>query len=47
MGKATATTSALSKVIDAHKPGQKVSLSLSTASGTKTVSVRLGEGPID
>ena len=46
-GQATATTSALSKVIDAHQPGQTVSLSLSTASGTKTVSVRLGEGPID
>jgi S1-C subfamily serine protease len=46
-GKATATTSALSKVIAAHRPGQTVSVSLSTASGAKTVSVRLGKGPID
>ena len=46
-GQATTTTSALSKVIDAHKPGQTVSLTLSTRSGTETVSVRLGEGPID
>jgi S1-C subfamily serine protease len=46
-GKATATTSALSKVIDAHKPGQTVSVSLSTQSGMEKVSARLGEGPID
>jgi S1-C subfamily serine protease len=46
-GQATPTTTALSKVVDAHKPGQTVSLLLSTRSGTKTVSVRLGEGPID
>ncbi len=46
-GHATATTSALSKVIGAHKPGQTVSVSLSIGSGTETVSVRLGEGPID
>jgi S1-C subfamily serine protease len=46
-GQATPTTTALSKVIDTHKPGQTVSVVLSTQSGTKTVSVRLGEGPID
>ncbi len=45
-GQATATTSALSKVIDTHKPGQTVSVSLGTGSGIEKVSVRLGEGPI-
>ena len=46
-GQATAATSALSKVIDAHKIGQTVSVSLGIGSGIETVSVRLGEGPID
>jgi S1-C subfamily serine protease len=46
-GHATATTSALSKVIEAKKPGQVVSLTVSTQAGTETVRVHLGQGPID
>jgi S1-C subfamily serine protease len=46
-GQATATTSALSKVIEAKKPGQVVSLKLATQAGTQTVKVRLGQGPVD
>ena len=46
-GQATATTSALSKAIEAKKPGQVVSLKLATEAGTQTVKVRLGQGPID
>lgn len=44
---ATATTSALSKAIEAKKPGQVVSLKLATQAGTQTVKVRLGQGPVD
>ncbi len=36
-----------SKVIEAKKPGQVVSLALSTQAGTQTVKVRLGQAPID
>ena len=46
-GQATPTTTALSKIVNAHKPGQVVSLTVTTASGTKTVDVTLGKGPID
>jgi len=46
-GEATPSTAALSKVIAAHRPGQAVSVSVRTQSGTKTVPVRLGQGPID
>ena len=46
-GQATATTTALSKVIEAKKPGQVVSLALSTQAGTQTVKVRLGQAPIN
>ena len=46
-GEATRSTAALSKVVAAHRPGQAVSVSVSTQSGKKTVPVRLGQGPID
>jgi len=46
-GQPTPSTSALSSVIDAHTPGQRVSVTLSTPSGGRTASVRLGEAPID
>jgi S1-C subfamily serine protease len=46
-GQPTPSTSALSSLIDAHEPGHTVSVTLSSPSGTRTVSVRLGEGPID
>jgi S1-C subfamily serine protease len=46
-GQATATTSALSKAIEAKKPGQVLTLKLATQAGTQTVKVRLGQGPID
>ena len=46
-GKATATTSALSKAIEAKKQGQTVSLKLSTQAGTQTARVRLSQRPID
>jgi S1-C subfamily serine protease len=46
-GQATATTTSLSKVVDAHRAGQIVILTLSTQDGTKTVQVKLGKGPID
>lgn len=46
-GKATATTTALSKAVNAHQPGQTVSITLSTGNGTSTIHVQLGSGPID
>lgn len=46
-GQPTQTTSALSKIVNAHKPGQVLSLTVTTGSGTKTVNVTLGVGPID
>jgi S1-C subfamily serine protease len=46
-GTATATTAALSKAVDAHQPGQTVSITLSTAGGTATVHLQLTVGPID
>lgn len=46
-GQSTPTTTELSKVIDAHSPGQTVSVTLSTSSGNKTLNVTLGAGPID
>ena len=46
-GQATASTSALSKAMEAKKPGQIMSLKLATQAGTETVKVRLGQGPID
>jgi len=46
-GHATATTTALSKVIEAKKPGQVVSLAVSTQAGAQTVKVQLGQAPID
>lgn len=45
-GHATPTTAALSRQISPHKPGQVVSLTVSTQHGTRTVQVRLGPGPI-
>jgi S1-C subfamily serine protease len=46
-GTATPTTSALSKILDAKRPGEMVTLALSTGSGSTTVKVALGEGPVD
>src|SRR5579875_1228601 len=46
-GKATPNTTALSKAVLSHKPGQVVTLTVSTPSGTGKVKVTLGEGPID
>jgi S1-C subfamily serine protease len=46
-GKATPSTTALSKVVLSHKPGQVVKLSVSTPNGNQTVSVRLADGPVD
>ena len=46
-GHATPTTTALSKVVRAHRPGQVLALTVSTTNGTRTVRVRLGKGPID
>ncbi len=46
-GKATPTTSALSKAVLSRKAGQVVTLTVSTPSGTSKVKVTLGEGPID
>jgi len=45
-GHATPTTTALSRQIGAHKPGQVVSLTVSTQHGTHTAQVKLGLGPI-
>jgi S1-C subfamily serine protease len=43
---ATPTTAALSRQVAAHKPGQVVSVTVSTQNGSRTVHVRLGQGPI-
>jgi S1-C subfamily serine protease len=45
-GHATPSTSALSKLMHAKRPGQDVSLTVATQSGTETVRVRLGQAPI-
>ncbi len=45
-GHATPTTAALAKLIDTHKPGQVVTIALSSANGSTTLRVRLGEGPV-
>jgi S1-C subfamily serine protease len=45
-GHATPTTAALSRQVGAHKPGQVVSVTVSTRGGTRTARVRLGMGPI-
>ena len=45
-GHATPTTAALSRQVSAHKPGQDVSVTVSTRGGTRTARVRLGMGPI-
>jgi S1-C subfamily serine protease len=45
-GHPTPTTTALSRQISIHKPGQTVSLTVSTHSGTRTVQVTLAQGPI-
>ncbi len=42
-----ATTSALSNVIEAKKPGQVVSLTVSTEAGIETIQVRLAQAPVD
>jgi S1-C subfamily serine protease len=46
-GQATATTAALSNVIEAKKPGQIVSLTVSTEAGTEAIPVRLAPAPVD
>jgi S1-C subfamily serine protease len=46
-GSSTPTTTALSKAIDVHRPGQVVTVTVSTQSGTKVLRARLGEGPVD
>ncbi len=46
-GQATATTAALSNAIEAKKPGQVVSLRVSTEAGTETVQVPLAQAPVD
>lgn len=46
-GHATPTTTALSKVIEALKPGDAVSLTVSTDNGTQTVRAHLAQGPVD
>ena len=46
-GTATPTTTALSKVIKSKKPGQAVTIRLATQSGTTTLHVVLGAGPVD
>jgi S1-C subfamily serine protease len=45
-GHATPSTSALSKLIQAERPGEHVSLTVATQSGTETLQVRLGQAPI-
>ncbi len=46
-GTATTTTQALSKLIQAHQPGQVLSLTVSTQTGTGTVQAHLGMAPVD
>jgi S1-C subfamily serine protease len=45
-GHATPSTTALSRQIGAHKPGQVVSVTISTPHGNRIAEVRLGPGPI-
>jgi S1-C subfamily serine protease len=45
-GHATPTTTALSRQISGHKPGQAVSVTLRARGGTHTVQVTLGLAPI-
>jgi S1-C subfamily serine protease len=45
-GHPTPTTAALSRLIGTHKPGQVVSVSVSTQRGTRILKVTLGMGPI-
>jgi S1-C subfamily serine protease len=45
-GHATPTTAALSRQISIHQPGQTVSVTVSTHSGTRTAQVTLAQGPI-
>jgi S1-C subfamily serine protease len=45
-GHVTPTTTDLSRQIGAHRPGQVVSVALRTQRGSRTVQVRLGQGPI-
>ena len=46
-GTATPSTAALSRIITAHRPGQVLSLTVSTLQGTGTVQVHLGMAPVD
>ncbi len=46
-GSSTPTTAALSKAIGLRRPGQLVSVTVSTQAGTKVLRVRLGEAPVD
>jgi S1-C subfamily serine protease len=46
-GQATATTTALSNAVEAKKPGQVVSLTVTTPAGTGTVQVHLAPAPVD
>ncbi len=46
-GQPTATTTALSDAIEAEQPGQVVSLTVSTQSGTETIPVHLAQAPVD
>jgi S1-C subfamily serine protease len=46
-GTATPSTAALSRVITAHRPGQVLSLTVSTLQGTGTVQAHLGMAPVD
>jgi S1-C subfamily serine protease len=46
-GHATATTTELSNAVEAKKPGQVVSLTVSTQSGTETIQVNLAQAPVD
>lgn len=46
-GQATPSTASLSRAIDKHRPGQVISVTVSTSSGTRVLSVKLAAGPID
>jgi len=46
-GRATPSTTALGNIVKTYKPGQVMKLTLSTQTGTQTLSVRLGQAPID
>jgi S1-C subfamily serine protease len=45
-GHATPDTTALSRQVSTHKPGQVVAVTVSTQNRSRTVQVRLGQGPI-